>query len=286
MILCLSMLVSTAVGDDELDSRTTVSNQARLDEVLDAWEAAFAGAQVVRSHFLRYEFDEVFLMETRSEGELLVEGPDRMVLRCRPVDIDDTAESMRTSPTGQPYRLQTASPSDWYMDQSRTLSIDHEGRSYAEIRSPAPASLKTDALIDPLMDRSPENRYLRRHELDEITAPRFGFSPTWADDIRRLYMALGGSDVGWLRDQFAWSIERETDEDVFLVAKPDHCRWNRNFRRIEVRLSATSFRPSAVRMIDPSGSKATVYVMTETLINDPQVVVEPPDLTGYRTLGQ
>jgi beta-lactamase regulating signal transducer with metallopeptidase domain len=230
-------LEPTENANDGADSRTAESSR-NLDDVLREWEEKTAVITSLHGTHQRYEYDEVFGIEKRAVGEFWYEAPDKGRIDFKPAPLEDNKSgkplvSRKSGASGQPYKIETEAPMTWICDGKSIVQIEHETRTYA---------------LSEIPPHEGENI------MDDLLPILFGINPL-------------GADADRLRERYALSLgsqHNKTGSDgrkkYHIVALPLLQSDALQCQRVEVILDAQYCLPSAIRRIDPAGSKETVYV--------------------------
>ncbi|MCA9027221.1 MAG: hypothetical protein KDA86_18580 [Planctomycetaceae bacterium] len=243
------------------DTEPVQVNPAELERILKEWETKTAKITKLRGVHQRYEYDYVFSQEKRAVGSFWHEAPDkgRIDFNCKeqPAIPADGVNTQKVDSQGNPFRVAAEAPMMWICTGSDIFSIDVANKTFDQIEIPPP-------------DRG-------ENIMDGPLPFLFGMK---AEKLKARYkMSLGQMNGTQGRD----------DRMVYhLVAIPLLQEDARNWQRAEVRLDAQYCLPIAIRLIDPSGNKETVYVfpLTEMKANSPWDAIMPdpfkPRLSGFK----
>ncbi|MBX3437946.1 MAG: hypothetical protein KF861_10680 [Planctomycetaceae bacterium] len=291
VVLCVD-LGAAALGDlaekplanaPERDSKLS-----RVEQVLENWDAAFTNVDSSRVTFRKYEYDSVFLLEKRSDGEIRYQAPDRLLWMTKPVELQNAALPRRVSIWGERYQLKTESHIEWYIDRHDLMVVDHAEKTYDRIAMPPQLRNVHPTRVDPLVEVSPETAYLHAPgPFSQFIATLVGplhFSAQLCDSTHRVSAMLCGRELRRFQGEFDWTIQRDTDTEIRLSGKPLSSDAAQHVSRVDVILNTATHRPTAVRLIDPAGTRETVYVIREMAINESWHRVGPPPVYDYRLL--
>ena len=212
------------------DSNTIVALPANLIAVLDEWEQKTAIVTRLRGTHQRYEYDEVFGVEKRAVGKFWHEAPDKGRIDFEAPELPaPPVNTRKTTSSGEPYQIKAEEPLTWVCDGKVILQIHHTPKTYA--RAEIPPQHQGENIMDgPL----PFLFGMKSEKLQE-----------------RYQLGLGSQ-----HDQTGSDGRKK----YHIVAAPLLQEDARNWQRAEVILDAEWCLPSAIRLIDPGGSKETVYV--------------------------
>jgi len=218
-----------APGNAQVGGVVDPAAQEELERVLLDWEHKTADITKLRGTHYRYEYDSVFLIEKRSTGEFWYESPDKGRIDFNVNDQPklDVPPPKKT-PDGKPYTVVAAEPEIWVCDGRNVLSIHVSDKTYDQLVIP-PHQRGNNIADGPL----PFLFGVKAEKLKE----RYSLS------LGRMHAPQATSG----RPQF------------HVVAKPLNQDDARNWKQAEVLLDAEYCIPTAIRLLDPSGNKETVY---------------------------
>jgi TIGR03009 family protein len=205
-----------------------------LEPVLQEWEQKTAIITRLRGSLQRYEYDSVFAIEKRALGEFWYEAPDKGRIDFKPAPLTDPKTgqpliSSKKDAQGNPYKLEAEEEMTWVCDGKSIIQVEHEPKTYGVAEIP-PQHQGENIMESPLP-------FL------------FGMK---ADKIKQRYKLSLGSQNG--------KSGSDGRMKYHVVALPVLQSDARNWQRAEVILDAEFCLPGAIRLIDPGGSKETVYV--------------------------
>jgi hypothetical protein len=231
--------------------------QRELDRLLQVWSEASAKIERLQGKHVRIVYDSVFQTERQAEGEFAYQKSDKGRINLIPIAVtpelvaarekevkDARAQKrppqvrtkVRTSEpyeTNEPYELIADRPEQWSCDGERIFSLDME-KSEATV-----AQLPVDMRGGNIMD-SP---------LPFL----FGMPPVEAK--RRFSM-------GFRSGKFDPSTGK-----AYLTIYPRLPQDAANWSKAELILDLKTFLPSAVQLVDPAGTKITVYKFRDCVKN-------------------
>ena len=211
-----------------------------LERLLTDWAASSQKIKRLEGDHLRPVYDLVYEVEKLSQGRFYYETPDKGRINITPVEITKLMLQQRESgeartkkrKDGMPFELKSDQEECWSCDGSRVYELDVEKK---EARV---AQLPTDMQGKNIMD-SP---------LPFL----FGMPPEKAK--RRFEMSLIRLDP-----------KSETASLHILPRLPqDAASW----ASADVILSLKTFLPKAVQLVDPAGTKITVYSFENLKVNE------------------
>ena len=233
----------------------------RLDRVLVLWEQASKKIERIQGFHQRRVYDNVFKVEKLSLGRFYHEVPDKGRIDIQPAKITPEMKSSRIDKaTGQPYKLVADQAEKWICDGKRLIDMD---------------DVNKQAAIMPIPSRGQGENIMN------------GPLPF-----------LFGMPAETAKKRYRLQLKGITEKQVQLLALP---RWRQdsvNWRQAQIILDRTTFLPMHVQLIDPAGSKETVFSFKNIEVLLPVkkgAIVEPdqgdlwkpadpfrPSLSGYK----
>lgn len=113
----------------------------------------------------------------------------------------------------------------------------------------------------------------------------------YADALRNVPLAhpfFLATPIGDLQRDFQIKLVRQTDSAVWLEFRPIASKYAGSYREATVILDRVNYTPKAIKIIDPSGTKEIVYVLSDVRINAPTTGLFPverldkPNLQGLQ----
>ena len=242
------------------DANVIMVDSKELERVLQDWERKTTKITRLRGTHQRYEYDQVFADEKRSIGKFWHESPDKGRIDFEPPKNLPKINEHKKAPNGQPYRIQPGENQTWMCDGKSIFQIEHTPKTYGQVEIP-PQHQGENIMNGPLP-------FL------------FGMK---ADTLKQRYRLSLGSQ------HHPEGIEGKRPQ-YHVVAFPLQQNDARNWKRAEVILDAQFCLPTAIRLIDPGGTKETVYVfpLGEMKANERIWFPDPfkPSIRGYKIVEQ
>jgi len=212
-----------------------------LEQLLRDWAAASEKIERLEGEHLRRVYDMTYEIEKLSQGRFYFETPDKGRINITPVEITAKMKDQRASgdvPTkkrkdGKPFELKSDQEECWSCDGLRVYEMD-VAQKQARV-----AQLPSDMQGKNIMD-SP---------LPFL----FGMPPEKA------------------KRRFAMSLLRPIDlksGQAFLHILPRLPQDAGNWASADVILNLKTFLPDAVQLVDPAGTKITVYSFSGLKVNE------------------
>ena len=205
-----------------------------LEQLLLAWEQESAKVKKLKGKFHRFVYDGVYFVENRAAGEFWYESPDqgRMDFGISPLQ----PRTNKKGPNGEPYTVQQDPLQRWVCTGKEIFIIHDNEKLFDRIEIPP----------------QQQGRNIMNGPLPFL----FGMKAEQAKE--RYHLNLGAQH---------WPQGRVTEKDgkpvqlapqIHVVAVPKLDVDAREWSRAEVLLNI-KFLPTAIRLLDPTGNKETVY---------------------------
>jgi len=277
-------LAASAIAPANLQVKDDILNQTapemspellkELDRVLQYWSDASDKIERLEGKHFRIVYDTAFEVEKQSEGEFAYEKADKGRIDITPVAVtpelsaarEKEAEAakgegrrsqVRLKKDGKPFTLVQEQPERWSCDGQRVYSVDLEKKEAVVAQLPADMQGK--------------------NIMDSPLPFLFGMPPDKAK--RRFTMFFSGGKFD------------PKSGKVYLTAYPRLPQDAQTWRQADVILDLKEFLPVAVQLLDPAGTKITVYKFREVKKNQKSLAgflgVNPaqqfaPDLRGLQ----
>ena len=200
---------------------------ADLMKLLQDWEASSAKIKKLEGEHRRWEYDYVFNVVKHNTGKFYYEAPDKGRIDLTPdKGKADATETRRHWENGQQVKF-TAAPGPaerWYCDSQMVTSVDVLQKQAT--RMLLPKQMQGVNIIDgplPFLFGMPAQKAIQRYDLD----------------LKNLNAEKG---LATIRATPLWPTDAA------------------NYQLAEIILDTKTFLPNAVRLIDPAGTKETVFV--------------------------
>lgn len=213
-----------------------------LDRILEFWSASSEDITRLQGKHFRIVYDTAFEVEKQSEGEFAYEKADKGRLDITPVEVtpqlvvareqevlkakgEGRKPAVRVGKNGKPYTLVMEQPERWSCDGQRVYSMDME---------------KKEAIVAQL----PANMQ-GKNIMDSPLPFLFGMPPEKAKQRFNIFFTNGQFDPKSGRAKLT----------IYPRLPQDATNW----RQADVILDLKEFLPTAVQLLDPAGTKITVY---------------------------
>ena len=211
----------------------------KLWKLLDDWAKGSGGIKSLSGKHERHVYDGAFEIEKVSDGRFWYEFPDKGRIDVDAIKISENDLAERNKPeakverkqNGQPYELKSDDPERWLCDGEKVYDINDAQKSAKVAHLP------------------PE---LRGQNIMNSPLP-FLFGMPADQAVERFHMKID-------KDY------RPEYDIVLLSAVP---RWRQdaeNWKSAQIYLDTKTYLPSAVKLIDPAGTKRTVYKFSDMKI--------------------
>ena len=201
-----------------------------LEDLLRQWELKSSQIKSLRGTHKRTVYNKVFAEEKIAEGKFYVETPDKGRIDLVGIKPKPNEKSKRLDKIGVAFTVIADRAENWICTGNELVMVNDEAKTY-EV-APLPEHLKgTNIINSPLP---------------------FLFGMKAADAKRRFKMILH---------------ESSTDKVALLIVQPKLASDLENYVEAFIMLERVNYLPTAVKMIDPSGSMETVYKFENVKIN-------------------
>ena len=225
-----------------------------LDAILKKWEQASGRIQSLQGKHYRWVYDLVFNIEKRSQGVFYYRAPDKGRIDFKGRKPAPGEVSRRIDPkTGKPFEIRPDHDEIWICDGTAIWQINEKQKTAERFEIP------------------PEHR--GRNIMDGPLPFLFGMPAEKA------------------KKRYSFKLLKETDTEIWLQVTP---RWQQdaaNYRQAYIILDKGTYLPKAVRLIDPAGTKETVFRFEDLKVNPKENIFHKllpgrdpfhPNLRGYR----
>lgn len=204
--------------------------------LLKKWEAESAKVRRLQGEHLRWEYDYTFNIVKRNSGVFYYEQPDKGRIDLKPTEVNgvETKKHWQSRQTVQ-FKVQSGAAERWYCDGQLVTQIDDQQKTAT--RMVIPPQNQGEHIIDgplPFLFGMPADKALRRYRMEII---------------------------GWEKDDSDKPIK------VTLQVEPKLRSDAANYQLATIILDLRTYLPAAVRMIDPAGTKETVYSFLALKVN-------------------
>lgn len=201
-----------------------------LMKLLQDWEASSAKVKKLEGEHRRWEYDYVFNVVKHNTGKFYYEAPDKGRIDLTPNKAKIGAvEFKRHWQTGEQVKFTGEAGSDerWYCDSKMVTQVDV--RQKEATRMLLPKQMQGANIIDgplPFLFGMPAKKAIQRFDLE----------------LKHINTETG---VATIKALPLWPTDAA------------------NYQLAEINLDTETFLPRAVRLIDPAGTKETVFVFGE-----------------------
>ncbi|RMG41970.1 MAG: PASTA domain-containing protein [Planctomycetota bacterium] len=231
--LALSVTAAARPAAAQTAGPAGASEDPQLESVLRKWQQATDGIDSLEGVQDRIVYDKVFFTAKHTRGHFYYQAPDKGRIDFdAPKDAKPNARVTKTDPkTGKVYEFQVTSgqPETWICDGKFIVQIDHTQKTANKY--PLPPDVQGKNIINGPLP------FL------------FGLPPEVAKQRYRLKL-LGQNEHGlWIHVVPKWKQDAA------------------NYREATVILDPKTFLPRAVQLIDPAGTKETVFMFDQLKVN-------------------
>jgi TIGR03009 family protein len=221
-----------------------------LEKILKDWELVTSQFKTMAGEFSRFKYDITFEVEKRAEGKFTYEAPDKGYYHLWGTKIDSDAVSQKLGKDGKtPFELKSDDPDHWVCNGKKVIKIDDKAKKFEEVAIP------------------PENQ--GQNIIDGPLPFLFGMKAEKA------------------KLRYKLSLKKSDGKEIWLGVIP---RWRddaANWTKATVIIEAKTFKPRAVKLLDPTGSES-VHVFRNVVINERKGFFDKdpfkPNLWGYKAV--
>ena len=203
-----------------------------LERILKEWEASSGKIKKLYGSHRRYVYDSVFQVELRAEGHFWFEAPDkgRIDIKPSPVEPGQTNPKKR-GPDGRPYTVKPDTPEQWVSNGTEIQRVNHSDKTIEVF--PIPKEMQGKNIVEGPLP------FL------------FGMK---AERVKQRYKLRLGERHGTIMQ-----INKVPTRVVHIKAEPRLRRDAANWSKADVVLDWKTYYPAAIKLLDPAGTKETVY---------------------------
>ncbi|HEX6987040.1 MAG TPA: PASTA domain-containing protein [Planctomycetaceae bacterium] len=232
----------------------------QLERVLSDWHQKTKDIKKLQGRHRRWTFESVFQVANVSSGKFYHEAPDRGRIDLEPEDVarladaDPAQDGVQIAQPGTQklFTVKPDQPERWICDGEQILKVDDAAKTYEVVPIP------------------PQHR--GANIMDGPLPFLFGMPPEKAK--QRYAMKLGASPDA---------------NSIYLVVTPLLADDAANWQRADVMLDAKTYLPTAVKLLDPSGNRVTLFSFGEHKVDAVNLLAffpggDPfkPSLLGYK----
>ncbi len=211
----------------------------QLDRVLNDWYKNTRGIEKLQGTHRRFTFESTFQIVKVSAGKFYFEAPDKGRIDLEPLaetdlhDADPDTEGVQIPETSQNklYTVKPDQPEQWICDGTQIMRIDNAARTY-EV-STIPEEHRGMNIMDgplPFLFGLPPEKAKERYAMTLVPLP-------------------------------------SQPNSVYLVVTPLLRQDAANWQKADVLLDAKTFLPTAVKLLDPSGNRVTLFSFDDHKVN-------------------
>jgi TIGR03009 family protein len=206
-----------------------------LDQVLTAWFASSKDIRKLEGEHRRFVFDFVFNVEKQAAGRFYYEGPDKGRIDLTPVPVKAGQQNEKVNPAnGQKVllKVQPDTAERWVCDGQQILVIDDVQKAVQQFN--IPQSHQGVNIMDgplPFLFGMPPDKAKARYDMQILSTQ-------------------GGA--------------------IDILARPKQAQDAANYKWARIRIEQKTMLPMAVQMLDPAGTRETVYTF-------PRIAKNPDD---------
>ena len=208
---------------------------AEMKALLLDWEEKTKDIESLSCPITKIEFDTVFSNETRWNGNVYFENPDKGRIDFKPADAALMKIAPRMSANGKPFRVLPGPEEKWICTGKKIYILDMKNKQY-------------DTVLIPPQN---QGQAITRSPLPFIFGMKAG------DAMQRFALRFG--QYHNLDKKLVDQNGKKVPLAVHIVANPLRAQEAQEYFEAEVILHPKTFLPVHLRMLDPAGNKETRY---------------------------
>lgn len=239
------------------DERAAQQQEQVLDQVLTAWFNSSREIRRLEGEHRRFVFDFVFNVQKQSAGRFYYEAPDKGRIDLTPVQVKAGTEEEKVHPATREkhmLKVQPDSAERWVCDGQQILVVDDVRKHVQQFN--IPRELQGGNIMDgplPFLFGMPPEKAKARYDMQVLNTQ-------------------GGA--------------------IDLLARPRLAQDAANYKWARIRIEQKTMLPMAVQLLDPAGTRETVYTFPRITKNPNEGLFSrlkwwkdrdpfKPDLKGY-----
>jgi len=238
--------------------QAVAQQEAELDRILEEWHRQSSDVVKLHGEHSRFIYDFVNNIEKRSSGRFYYEAPDKGRIDLGPNRQGQGDTNLKINPDNNREVILTIKPDTperWICDGQQVLVIDDEQKVAQQI--PIPPEAQGQNMMDgplPFLFGMPPEKAKKRYEMRLLKADA---------------------------------------KEIDLLVVPRLQQDAANYKWARVRIERSTMLPMAVQMMDPPGTRETVYTFPQISKNPQKALLDrftfwkekdpfKPDLKGYQ----
>lgn len=227
-----------------------------IEAVLKNWHEKISQYQGLKGTFVRTTYDNVFHIQKLSKGTFNVNRSGEAVYSWDGMGPENVRR--KTGKDGSPYSASPDRDEAWYWVDSTLIQVNKSDRIYDRIEIPKDVS-------------------------DKPVEAFFGFK-SYASIWKEFWLSrpyLLGMPLEELQQRYQISIEKQTEEQVWLRFVPKADSDRTFFSESILVLNLKTYLPYALKTLDPPGTRETVHLFSNVEGMKELERIPEPDLKGY-----
>lgn len=231
---------------------------ADLDTILKNWHEQVSQYHGVNTSFKKTSYDDVFEVQKMGAGTLKVNRSGEAEYIVRGLGIHQNIRT-KTNSRGKPYHLEPDQDETWYWGNRKIILLNITDRTFDQIDIPDP---KPDSKKSSI------------------------FGSFYSGFFNGIFLQpfLLGMPPEELKQRYDVTILKQNAEQVRIAFKPITQQDLQNLSEAELILNLKTYLPYALKIVDPPGTKTTVYLFEEINGTETPEHISEPDLTGYQSV--
>jgi len=252
-LICSLCLIAHPLCAEEAPSNPP---PADLDTILKNWHEQVSQYPGINASFKQTSYDDVFEVQKFGTGTLKV---NRSGEASRVVQgANNQNVRLKNNSKGGPYHLEPAQDETWYWGNRKIIQLNMTNRTFDQVDIPDPKPDSKKSLT---------------------------FGSFYGGFFNGIFLQpfLLGMPPEEIKQHYEMSILKQNTEQVRIAFKPKTKQDLLNWSDAELILNLKTYLPYALKIVDPPGTKSTVYLFTEISGTETPEHIPEPDLTGYKS---
>lgn len=290
-----------------------------LQRIIRDWQVAQSQIDRLDARFTYTQHDEVFNVTISGQGLTSVDRAGRAFYQLKPKPLGEGGpRSIERG--GRRHHIKPAANEEWHWTDTHIIKVDHANREYENVVLPEEDRHQPDSrprrlrpAPPPLPEEVPPERATAPSEINLLaaTSPE---PPPLPVDVKSPVPIREPQDTWWtswfrffafrhpifqpfllnlvpetLQRRFQIQMTKQTDTEVWLEFTPRSQPDLSVFSKAYLILNVPTYRPKALKIVDYSLNRASVWVFSDVRINQPPAAPfgdlgAGPDLKRYKRL--
>jgi len=251
--------------DPNATEQTPITTDAQeVAAILDRWTKVGRSIETLETTFHKTEYDASYRVEIHTQGHFRYEAPNRGLLTMRQ-PAQPVRKSTRSDAGGVAYQPTAGTSITYFWTGEQLFRFNPKQKTYEAFSIPKDE------------EQGDEVRQVGSWDVLwlKLASPQ------------RHLPGLIETDAARLQQRFDWTVFYDDQQRLILIGKTLLPEERRHHSELHVVLDPETFMTKAIKTIDSTGMKETVYVIESLAVNQPRpagVAPWQPDFRGYKEL--